>query len=188
MDITKAEQQTLPLSRLVNNNGQIPDVPKNPRIITDEKFRRLVERLRKNNLTGIKPLKVYDHNGKYIVLGGNQRLRALRELKVKDVACLLIPQDTPAEILREIVILDNNNDGENDWEALANEWNDGELVEWGVEAANWSLDDEEEIERKRREFEERMAAGEISEEDEEYQEFLEKFKLKKTTDDCYSPP
>ena len=33
-----------------------------------------------------------------------------------------------------------------------------------------------------------MARGEISEEDEEYQEFLEKFKLKKTTDDCYTPP
>ena len=39
----------------------------------------------------------------------------------------------------------------------------------------------------RREFEERMERGEISEEDEEYQEFVEKFKLKKTTDDCYTP-
>jgi hypothetical protein len=39
----------------------------------------------------------------------------------------------------------------------------------------------------KKEFEERMAAGEISEEDEEYQEFLDKFKLKKTTDDCYTP-
>lgn len=47
--------------------------------------------------------------------------------------------------------------------------------------------EEDEVERKRREFEERMAAGEISEEDEEYQKFLNKFKLKKTTDDCYTP-
>ena len=47
--------------------------------------------------------------------------------------------------------------------------------------------EQETIERMKREFEERMAAGEISEEDEEYQEFLEKFKLKKTTDDCYTP-
>jgi hypothetical protein len=50
-----------------------------------------------------------------------------------------------------------------------------------------NLESVDEIERKKKEFEERMAAGEISEEDEEYQEFLEKFKLKKTTDDCYTP-
>ena len=47
--------------------------------------------------------------------------------------------------------------------------------------------EEEEIERKRREFEEKMAAGELSEDDPEYQEFLKKFEAKKTTDDCYTP-
>ena len=45
----------------------------------------------------------------------------------------------------------------------------------------------DEIERKRREFAARMEAGELSEDDDEYQEFLHKFDPKKTTDDCYTP-
>ena len=49
--------------------------------------------------------------------------------------------------------------------------------------------EDEAIERKRREFEEKMAAGEIGEDDPEYQEFVKKFapEIKKTTDDCYTP-
>lgn len=143
MDILNAQLKTLPLSKLVNNSGQIPGVPKNPRIITDERYRALVERLRANNLTGLKPLIVYEQDGKYIVLGGNQRLRALRELKVKEVACLIAPPDTPAKQLREAVILDNNNDGENDWDALANEWSGEELVDWGIDAGNWTVEQPE---------------------------------------------
>ena len=49
--------------------------------------------------------------------------------------------------------------------------------------------EEQAIERKRKEFEEKMAAGEIGEDDPEYQEFVKKFEpeIKKTTDDCYTP-
>lgn len=137
MNITETQITTLPLAKLVNNNGQIAGVPKNPRTITSDKFRALVERLKANNLTGVNPLKVYEQGGKFVVLGGNQRLRALRELKAESVPCIIVPQDTAAEILREIVILDNTNDGENDWDALANEWEQDELKEWGVDAANW---------------------------------------------------
>ena len=68
-----------------------------------------------------------------------------------------------------------------------------ELQDWGIDPAGFEVengemeDDAEEIERKRKEFEERMANGENLEEDEEYQAFKEKFELKKTTDDCYTP-
>ena len=64
-----------------------------------------------------------------------------------------------------------------------------DLPDWGLDPKDLGIgeDDEEAIERKRKEFEERMAAGEISEEDEEYQEFVKKFEIKKTTDDCYTP-
>jgi hypothetical protein len=47
--------------------------------------------------------------------------------------------------------------------------------------------EEEAIERKRKEFEEKMAAGELDEDDPEYQEFVKKFEAKRTTDDCYTP-
>ena len=47
--------------------------------------------------------------------------------------------------------------------------------------------EEQVIERKRKEFEEKMAAGELDEDDPEYQEFVKKFEAKRTTDDCYTP-
>lgn len=71
--------------------------------------------------------------------------------------------------------------------------------EWGVEPQDWGVDlsereygeeylsEEELLQQRKREFEERMAAGELSEDDPEYQAFLEKFEAKKTTDDCYTP-
>lgn len=62
-----------------------------------------------------------------------------------------------------------------------------DLPDWGLDIEDLNLSDEDEIERKRKEFEERMANGENLEEDEEYQAFKEKFEQKKTTDDCYTP-
>ena len=139
---------------------------------------------------------VYPWGGEeYIVLGGNMRLSAAKSLRWKEVPCIILPEDTPVEKLKEIVIKDNGSFGEWDMDSLANSWDDLPLSDWGAnvvwdEVSHYDMapaSDKDEIERRKREFEERMAAGEISEEDEEYQEFLEKFKLKKTTDDCYTP-
>ena len=58
---------------------------------------------------------------------------------------------------------------------------------WGMEMKPLELPDDEEIRRKEQEFQQRMAAGEDLSDDEEYLEFLDKFKAKKTTDDCYTP-
>lgn len=62
-----------------------------------------------------------------------------------------------------------------------------DLPDWGLDPAELELTDEAEIERKRKEFADRMANGENLDEDEEYQAFKEKFEQKKTTDDCYTP-
>ena len=58
---------------------------------------------------------------------------------------------------------------------------------WGMDLTPPELPDDEEIRRKEAEFQQRMAAGEDLSEDEDYLEFLDKFKAKKTTDDCYTP-
>ena len=94
---------------------------------------------------------------------------------------------------REMALADNATAADDlswDEECIAAETEKWEIVpeDWGVElpeASDETSDDE--IERKAREFQERMEAGEIDETDEEYQQFLEKFKQKKTTDDCYTP-
>ena len=98
---------------------------------------------------------------------------------------------------KEFIAKDNVAYGEWDWELLANQWDVEELTDWGVDLPiDWGTShtsssseksDDEIYEEKKREFEERMAAGENVEEDEEYQEFLKKFEAKKTTDDCYTP-
>ena len=99
---------------------------------------------------------------------------------------------------KEFIVKDNVGYGEWDWDMLANEWDVEDLSDWGLDVPiDWGTShtsstsseksDDEIYEEKKREFEERMAAGENVEEDEEYQEFLKKFEAKKTTDDCYTP-
>lgn len=138
MQITDTKIVSIPLSQLVCNEGQIDGVPANPRILRDEKYRALVASLRADNLTGINPLKVYWYetdgaNKLCVVLGGNMRLRALQEIGATECPCIEIPQDTPTEVLRKIVVLDNSTFGEWDWDILANEWDDAELKEWGLD-------------------------------------------------------
>lgn len=62
--------------------------------------------------------------------------------------------------------------------------------DWGFQplaTAEDTAEDEEALKRKKEEFEERMRAGEITEDDEEYKAFCDKFQRKHTTDDCYTP-
>ena len=75
---------------------------------------------------------------------------------------------------------------EEEYEFDANDWGGMIDSEYLIQPIAEETE-EEQIERKRKEFEERMAAGENLEDNPEYQEFLEKYKPKKTTDDCYTP-
>lgn len=140
----------VPTGKITNNNGQIPDVPANPRTITKAQFECLKERIAKNNLLGVFPLKVYEYNRKFVALGGNQRLRAARALKMSGVPCIIVPAEADAETLQEIIILENEHDGENDWDALANDWDAVKLSDWGVDAANWGIE-QQKPEKKQRE-------------------------------------
>lgn len=190
--------ERIKLSKLAANTGQIPGLASNPRTWTDQEVRRLAKSMKQTpELAEARGCIVVPHDGRYVVLGGNLRLAAATELGWRDIMCAILPEDTPVRKLREVVLKDNSSFGEWDLEALRADWSDAPLPEWGVDVT-WDASgptpdasvhetEQETIERMQREFQERMAAGEISEEDEEYQEFLEKFKLKKTTDDCYTP-
>ena len=140
----------VPTGKIVNNSGQIPDVPANPRTITAERFDRLTKRIAENNLLGVFPLKVIEFNGKFVALGGNQRLRAAKKLKMSGVPCIIVPPDADAETMQEIIILENEHDGDNDWDALANGWDATKLANWGVDAANWGIEPKK-AEKKQRE-------------------------------------
>ena len=118
----------IPLPQLVPNKGQISGVPANPRTINVIKYKKLKESIEEDpEMLSLRELLVYFYEGKYVVIGGNMRYRAVKELGYKDVPCKIIPQDTPKDKLRREALKDNNNYGEWNYEELANLWDEPQL-------------------------------------------------------------
>ena len=130
----------LPISKLVNNTGQIEGLPANPRQIDKTDYERLLKSLKEDpDFLVHKPLHVYEHNDKYIVLGGNQRLRALKELGYKEVPVTVYEPETPVEVLKARIIKSNHTYGKDDMDMLANDgWDMEDLGEWGLELGDWA--------------------------------------------------
>ena len=103
--------------------------PNNPRIIKDDKFKKLVQSIKDfPEMLNIRPIVV---NKDMIILGGNMRYKACREAGLKEVP--IIVTDLSEEKQREFLIKDNTSGGEWDWEVLANEWDVEQLNEWGLD-------------------------------------------------------
>lgn len=113
----------LKLSKLEANKGQIEGLPKNPRIIKDDKFKKLVKSIEDNpEMTSLREILVYPHNSKFVVIGGNMRLKALKELGYKEAPCKVIPKETTVEQLKAYTIKDNSGFGEWNFDVLNTEW------------------------------------------------------------------
>jgi hypothetical protein len=136
----------LPLAKLEVNKGQIEGVPKNPRFIRDNKYKQLVESISNTpEMMKARPLIVHQQGEKYVVLAGNMRLRAMRELKWHECPCAITAEGTEAKKLREYAIKDNVSFGEDDMDLLANEWDLEELTEWGMDLNFSSQFEEKEV-------------------------------------------
>ena len=193
----KKERKTVTLARFQQNTGQIDWLPKNPRQWTQTDIDRTVKSIEEDtDFLEDRPLLAVEKGDKLVVFAGNLRLTAVRKTDQKAVPVVVYSpeSDEDKETIQRRALKDNGSFGSWDYDTLANEW-DGPFEDWGITVPDWEVRSDtademsaDEVERKKREFEERMKAGEISEEDEEYQEFVEKFQLKKTTDDCYTPP
>ena len=114
--------------------GRLRANPNNPRVLRDEKFAKLKKSLADfPDMLNKRPIvAVTDTDGKFMVLGGNMRLRALQDLKVKEVPVILADEWTE-EQRREFIIKDNVGYGEWNWDQLANEWDADELSDWGMD-------------------------------------------------------
>lgn len=140
--INLAQSVMLPLSKIEANRGQIEGLPKNPRVIRDGKFEILKKSIQDDpEMTALRELLVVEHNGKYVIIGGNMRFRAMQDLGIKEAPCKVIPADTDVEKLKAYIIKDNAGFGEWDWDDLANEWCDAPLSDWGVDV--WEPSEEE---------------------------------------------
>jgi len=118
--------------------SQIKPNPNNPRIIKDEKFDKLVKSIKDfPKMMELRPMVI---NADNIVLGGNMRLKALKELGYKEVPDEWVKraEDLTEEEQRQFIIKDNVGFGEHDWEMLATEWDADELSDWGLDMpADW---------------------------------------------------
>ena len=97
--------ELLPINRTVPNKGQINNVPRMPRFVRNEKYKRLVQSIK--DKTEHRGIIVYDTgNSGYVVLKGNLMFRAMKELGYEEIPCLIMPTETPADKLRTTVIDD----------------------------------------------------------------------------------
>jgi len=119
--------------KLVNISEVKPN-PKNPRIIKDGKFNKLVTSIKEfPDMLNKRPLIVFtDVNNKYVVLGGNMRLKACKEIGLKEIP-IIIADEWTEEQKNEFLIKDNVGFGEWDWDSLANEWDAEKLTKWGLD-------------------------------------------------------
>jgi len=127
--------------------GKIKNNPNNPRLIKDDKFKKLVKSVKEfPEMLEIRPIVVDKDN---IVLGGNMRLRACQEAGLKEVHIIQADKLTEKQ-QREFIIKDNVGFGEWEWDDLANEWDADELEKWGLDIPMDTrideLEDDEEIE------------------------------------------
>jgi DNA modification methylase len=113
--------------------SEIKSNPNNPRVIKDHKFEKLKKSISEfPKMMELRPMVINEDN---IVLGGNMRLKALKDLGYKEVPEEWVKRasDLTEEETRRFIIADNVGFGEHDWEMLANEWNTEELEDWGLE-------------------------------------------------------
>jgi DNA modification methylase len=111
--------------------------PKNPRIIKDEKFKKLVKSIKDfPEMMDKRPMVcVTDVDKKIYPLGGNMRLKAIQELGHKEIpdTWVMLADSWTQEQRNEFTIKDNVGFGEWDWDSLANEWDVEKLDEWGLD-------------------------------------------------------
>jgi hypothetical protein len=104
--------------------------PNNPRVIKDDKFKKLVKSIQDfPQMLELRPIVV---NDEMIVLGGNMRLKALEHLGIKETY-IIKASDLTEKQEQEFIIKDNVGFGEWDWDQLANEWDVEDLDEWGLD-------------------------------------------------------
>lgn len=134
------------VSKLVGNTGQLSWLPRNPRQWTAADVDRTVKSITEDEdfLEDRPLLAVPAESGKgerYIVFAGNLRLKACKECGVKTAPVVVyFPQDEDDQLtVKRRAMKDNGSFGSWDYDALANEWDDLPLEDYGIPA--WNVDD-----------------------------------------------
>lgn len=123
-----------------------------------------------------------------VIVIGHCRVLAAKKLGMEAVPCVCVDDLTPEQVNALRLVDNKTNESDWDMDLLSMELPEIDLSAFDFD---WDFQDTDETEltneEREQEFKERMERGELSDDDEEYQEFLKKFEAKKTTDDCYTP-
>ena len=113
--------------------------PKNPRLIKDDKFKKLVNSIKEfPQMLELRPIVVDENN---IILGGNMRHKACIEAGLKEVY-IVKAEDLTEQQKDEFIVKDNVGFGEWDWDMIANDWDIAELEDWDLKIPNMNIEDE----------------------------------------------
>jgi hypothetical protein len=111
--------------------------PNNPRIIKNDKFKKLVKSIQEfPEMLKLRPI-VVDED--FMVLGGNMRLKASKDAGLKEV-WVEVAEGLTEEQKKEFIVKDNVGFGEWEWDMLGNEWDSVQLAEWGLDV--WQNEDD----------------------------------------------
>jgi ParB-like chromosome segregation protein Spo0J len=137
------EIKILPISQLKSNTGQTEGVPKNPRLIKDDKFNKLVKSIQEDpEMLELREVIAYDTGEGLVVIAGNMRLKACKEAGIKEIPCKILPKDTPISKLKAYIIKDNVSFGEHNWDDLNADWEVEQLEDWGVDMPKFESDED----------------------------------------------
>ena len=119
----KAKIQKVSISSIKENGA-------NPRFINKHKFKKLVNSVKEfPEMLSLRPIVVDKDN---IILGGNMRYKACKEIGLKEVY-IIQADDLDEKKAQEFIIKDNVGFGEWDWDVLANDWDTDLLEDWGLD-------------------------------------------------------
>lgn len=135
------------------NISEVKLNPKNPRLIKDYKFEKLVKSIKDfPEMLKLRPIVVNENN---IILGGNMRYRASVDAGLQEVY-IVQAENLSEKQQEEFVIKDNSSFGEWDWDILANEWDIKELSDWGLDLPKIYFDEDKEPEIDRDIFDQEL--------------------------------
>ena len=125
--------------------AELKELPGNPRTIKKDQFEKLKQSIKDNaDYFEARPIILSDRTGELVILAGNQRYKAAKAIGLQQVPTILLPNLTE-EREREIIIRDNVENGDWDWDELANAWDAASLTEWGVQMPDWAAEPDLEI-------------------------------------------
>lgn len=137
----------VPASRLRANDGRVPGIPRNPRRWSDEQLELLARSLRETpELFAARGCLCVIFDGTPVVIGGNMRLAAARSAGMESVPCIIYPQDTDTEVLRQVALKDNGSFGDWDTDLLRMEWPDYDLAAFGIDLQEGAEEDPDDTE------------------------------------------